>query len=158
MRSRATASDHEAAVARRLELLTSELAGVRGERASPAPRPRLVPVAEPDTPLPQAVLVPGRHASRRLARGVTGPLARSLPDTLRGRVWLGAGQLAVVAVVAAVGLAVTCWWLVRGGSHQVSVPLAVTSPHAALATPAGRAAGPPAALTSTSRGPRWWWT
>jgi len=96
------------------------------------------------------VLAPGRHASRRRAGGVTGSVARALPDSLLGRVWLGAGQLAVVAVVAALGLAVTCWWLVHSGSHQVPVPLAVTSPRAGLATPAGAASGGPTALASTS--------
>jgi len=180
MRSRATASDHEAAVARRLELLTDELAGVRGDRGSPVTRPRLVPVEpgdepEPETwvprgytrirpfdlrahpddepvaegPEPHTVRAPGRHASRRLTPGVSGSLAGALPDTLRGRVWLGAGQVAVVAVVAALGLAVTCWWLVRGGSHQVPAPVAVTSPRSALATPAGAVTDPSGAPASS---------
>jgi competence protein ComEA len=171
MRSRATASDHEAAVARRLELLTDELAGVRGD--SPVTRPRLVPVgriAEPGEetwvprgytrirpvdpralpevepvsagPAPQTVLAPGRHASRRLTGDLGSSLASALPDTLRGRVWLGASQVAVVAVVAAIGLAVTCWWLVRGGSHEVPAPVTVSHPRSALATPAGGVAGP----------------
>jgi competence protein ComEA len=181
MRSRATASDHDAAVARRLELLTNELATVRGDRASPVTRPRLVPVpggpdemAEdeswvprgytriravgPPTLLddppegegvrPQTVLAPGRHASRRVTGGVGGSLAGALPDTLRGRVWLGASQVAVVAVVAAVGLAITCWWLVRGGSHEVPAPASVTRPHSALATPAGRASAVGSASTN----------
>jgi competence protein ComEA len=183
MRSRATASDHDAAVARRLELLTDELATVRGERASPATRPRLVPASEPaaepeevavgswvpsgytrirsvdrgpqadgpdaEGPLPQTAHAPGRHASRRPGGGATGSLARALPDSLRGRMWLGPGQVAVVAIVAALGLAVTCWWLVRGGSHQVSVPLTVASPRAALATPTDGGSGAPAAVAAT---------
>ncbi len=191
MRSRATASDHEAAVARRLELLTDELAGVRGDRGSPVTRPRLVPAgavaaadadaaaeeawvprgythirpvdsrAWPDDepvsegPQPQVALAPGRHASRRLADGLGGSLAGALPDTLRGRVWLGASQVAVVAVVVAVGLAVTCWWLVRGGSREMPAPVAVTSPRSALVTPAGEVAAPSgAAAPSGSAVPR----
>jgi competence protein ComEA len=186
MRSRATTSDHEAAVARRLELLTDELATVRGDRASPATRPRLVSVeaaaeadhadgAEPwvprgytrirasgprapsgaagpmvERPRPQTVRAPGRHASRRLAGGVGGSLAGALPDTLRGRVWLGAGQVAVVAVIAVVGLAATCWWLVRSASHEVPAPVSVSSPRAALATPAGEATGRPSVAGATS--------
>jgi competence protein ComEA len=183
MRSRATASDHDAAVARRLELLTSELATVRGDRVSPVTRPRLLPSAEPEgveeepwvprgytrirsvaavapldaerwpeSPQPRTVPSPGRHASRRLSGG---SFAEALPDTLRGRVWLGAGQVAVVAVVAAVGLAVTCWWLVRSGSHEVPAPAAVTTPHGALATPAAGASGPAAgAAPASSAGAR----
>ncbi|MDX6358740.1 MAG: competence protein ComEA [Nocardioidaceae bacterium] len=191
MRSRATASDHDAAVARRLELLTNELATVRGDPASLVTRPRLVPVpgvtdemaegtAEDDSWVPrgytrvravgpptllddppdgegvrpQSVLAPGRHASRRATGGVGGSLAGALPDTLRGRVWLGASQVVVVAVIAAVGLAVTCWWLVRGGSHEVPAPASVTRPHSALATPAGRAADPAVGAASTGPAPQ----
>jgi competence protein ComEA len=182
MRSRATASDHDAAVARRLELLTSELATVRGDRAAPATRPRLVPVDEPveleeeswvprgytrirpagprpplddgqesEGPQPRAVPAPGRHASRRLTGG---SLAGVVPDTLRGRVWLGASQVAVVAVVAAVGLAVTCWWLVRGASHEVPAPVSVTSPRAALVTPASGVAPSAVPGSASSAAPR----
>ena len=52
--------------------------------------------------------VPGRHAARRRQPG-----AGLLPATLRGRVLLGPAQLAVVAVLVALGLAVTAWWVVR---------------------------------------------
>jgi competence protein ComEA len=46
--------------------------------------------------------VPGRHAApRQWGLGA-----------------FGAAQLAVVAVVVAVGIAVTCWWLVRGTAHE----------------------------------------
>jgi competence protein ComEA len=58
------------------------------------------------------VPVPGRHAARR------GDRDRSLlPATLRGRVLLGPAQLAVVAVVVALGLAVTAWWVVRADAQ-----------------------------------------
>jgi competence protein ComEA len=78
-------------------------------------------------------------------------MAGVLPDTFRGRVWMGSSQLAVVAVVAAVGLAVTCWWLVRGATSEVPAPVSVSSPRAALATPTG-AAGDPSAVAAATGG------
>lgn len=72
--------------------------------------------------------VPGRHASRR------------------PRFALGPAQLAVVAVLVAAGLAVTCWWVVRGDPQRIEAPpaepvglaspLAELSPVAASASPA----------------------
>jgi competence protein ComEA len=141
MRSRATASDHQAAVARRLELLTTELTTVRRDPLSP-----VSPVSPPE---PQLAHTPGRHASRRRAGGVGASLAEALPDTLRGRIGLGASQLAVVAVIAALGLAATCWWLVRSTSHEVPAPVSVAGPEAALATPTGEPAAPSAVTPST---------
>ena len=81
----------------------------------------------PETLPPPEIPVPGRHASRR------------------PRFALGPPQLAVVAVLVAVGLAVTCWWVVRGDPQQVQAPpvdpvgaaspLAEMSPVAASASP-----------------------
>lgn len=66
-----------------------------------------LPGPEPMSP-PAALPVPGRHAARRSRQwGV-------VPPTLRGRVTLAPGPLAVVAVLVAVALAVTCWWVLRG--------------------------------------------
>jgi competence protein ComEA len=42
-----------------------------------------------------------------------------------------------VAVLAVVGLVLTCWWLVRSAGHQVAAPTSLTTPRTALATPAG---------------------
>ena len=175
MRSRSLAAQHDAAVARRLELLTTELAAVR-ERGDP-PDTRVRPAAswsptghthiravpdmidDPETgpdapeaidvtrpPPPSTVRMPGRHASRRSTAWVFG-----VPDALRGRVALGPGQVAVVAVLAVVGLALTCWWLVRSTGHEVSAPTALSTPSAGLATPDGPAGGalgaPPTAVT-----------
>jgi competence protein ComEA len=165
---RANASDHEAAVARRLELLSAELAAVRGDLPAPPTRPR--PVTEddpagsasvvgadpswmprdythiravPDLAPPSSgsadgvgeepawVPVPGRHAARRFG----GALTEALPDSLRGRVALGPGQVAVVAVLVAVGLVVTCWWLLRGESRPVAAPTVVSTPASGLASP-----------------------
>jgi competence protein ComEA len=156
MRSRSLAAQHDAAVARRLELLTTELAAVR-ERGSIPDTPvrpaawwsphghthiRAVPDLDGDEaeceredvsgssgPAPTMARMPGRHASRRT------PWSLGVPDAVRGRVALGAGQVAVVAVLAVVGLALTCWWLVRSAGHEVVAPTALTTPRDALATP-----------------------
>ena len=44
-------------------------------------------------------------------------------------------QLAVVAVVVAVGLAVTCWWLVRGSAHDAPALAAAPAPGLVSASP-----------------------
>ena len=81
--------------------------------------------------------MPGRHASRRGGR-----LARAaVPETLRGRVALGPAQVAVVAVLVALGLAVTCWWVVRGQPAEVAAPAVATpAPAPASSAPLGRRA------------------
>ncbi|MGA8248754.1 MAG: ComEA family DNA-binding protein [Nocardioides sp.] len=163
MRNRSPGADHDAAVARRLELLTSELASVR--EADPwAPqahtRIRSVPPLEPDpwspssgdddrgdATLPRVAGLPGRHASRR-RRTLAESWSVSLPETLRERFSLGAGHVAVVAAVAVLGLVVTCWWLVRSGGQEVAAPVSVSTPSAALATPDGTPAVPDAAAPS----------
>lgn len=102
-------------VAQRLALLSAELSRVdpapaRGDATTPAP-PDLVPH-------------PGRHAARRTRPG----LGELVPEPLRGRVSLGPAQLAVLAVVVAVGLAITCWWVVRADPEPAtpaSEPLGV---------------------------------
>ncbi len=166
MRTRSLAHDHDAAVARRLELLTSELAAARdgsGLPADPGARRGQAPVrAVPDLatgvesggaespPQPPPVRMPGRHASRRAAGAPDGG-SPWVPEPLRGRVGLGPGQLAVVAVVAVVGLVVTCWFLVRSGGHAVGAPLALDTPGAALARPQGSVA--PAGAAPAPGGP-----
>jgi competence protein ComEA len=68
------------------------------------------------------VPVPGRHASRRGGRLVEA----AVPETLRGRVALGPPQLTVLALLIALGLAVTCWWVVRGSPSAIPAPAVVT--------------------------------
>ncbi len=157
MRNRSLAAQHDAAVARRLELLTTELSAVREREAIPDTRVRPaaswypqghthiravpdlddVPAAADEAdvsgpaPVPTTVRMPGRHASRRTTR----VWSLGVPEAVRGRVGLGPGQLAVVAVLAVVGLALTCWWLVRSAGHEVVAPTALTTPRGALATP-----------------------
>ena len=75
--------------------------------------------------IPQAV-APGRHAGSR-PHGAAG---------------LGPAQLAAVATMVALGLAVTCWWLVHGSAHPAAPALAA-APAAGLvsASPAVAAVG-----------------
>lgn len=114
MSSRTSRAEHEAALARRLQLLDEELHGVRdGPWDVPDTHTRVHGAPDPET-LP-LVPVPGRHAARRPGR-----LAALVPETLRGRVGLGAGPLAVVAVLVAVGLAATAWWVVRADTTPVA--------------------------------------
>jgi competence protein ComEA len=103
-------SAHQKAVARRIDLLTSELAAVRGDRPEPAGlagQPTHTRVRQPRGPVaaepPAVAIVPahGRHAAR-------------------GRLTLGGPQLAVVALVVLAGLAVAAWWLLDGGSAEVA--------------------------------------
>ncbi len=110
----ARSTDHQDAVSRRLALLSAELAGE--PPAPPAPAPALWPPPEPP-PEPPPVPVPGRHAARR-AVGL-------LPEPLRGRIALGPAQLAVVAVLVAAGLTVTCWWVLRGQPDRIEAPAPV---------------------------------
>ncbi|HEY2878141.1 ComEA family DNA-binding protein [Nocardioides sp.] len=147
MRSRSLAAQHDAAVARRLELLTTELATVRvvGDLSEPAVE-TAGRLDDEVGPAPSVARLPGRHASRR----TPSTWVLGLPDVLRGRVALGSGQLAVVAVLAVVGLALTCWWLVRSGGHELAAPSAPTTPRNALATPDGSSTGGPGAAKASA--------
>ncbi len=123
--------DHEAALARRLQLLGEEVAAYgMPSTHTRVSAPRDVPEEALVDPVPVALLPePGRHASRRAGR-----LTRLVPEPLRGQVGLGPGALAVVAVVVAVGLAVTAWWVVRA-EPSVVTPLE-PGPAPALMSPA----------------------
>ena len=94
---------------------------------------------------PPPVPMPGRHARRRAASlGTSWPgIGRPLPEALRGRASLGAPQVVVVLVLVAVGLAMTCWWLVRGSPEQLAVPPPAAGGPSPLVTglPTGPAAG-----------------
>jgi competence protein ComEA len=74
-------------------------------------------------------------------------LADCLPSSLRGRVALGPAQVAVVAVLVALGLAVTCWWVVRGDPE-------VVTPLAAAAAPSDPLVAVPSADPSEGLGGR----
>jgi competence protein ComEA len=145
-------ADHQEAVSRRLASLTAEIDSTRPEeppdpgaldepwlaghtrirplRAVPNPRAGPDPPLAPVRPPPGAVPLPGRHAARRRA-------APLLPEAVRGRLALGPTQLVIVAVLVAVGLAVTGWWVVRGDPERLEAPPAPASTGAA---PSGAAA------------------
>lgn len=135
MRSRRPTSPHQDAVARRLALLSAELAGEPPPSPRFAPRDQLPRADQEARELaragPPRVPVPGRHASRR--RWAFPDL---VPETLRGRVVLGPAQLAVVAVLVAAGLAVTCWWVLRASPEPVAPPPLAPAPVALASAPA----------------------
>ncbi len=145
MPNRRPSPEHQEVVSRRLALLSAELSGDR-----PPPQPPVPPVPPPEPapviPVP-VVPVPGRHAARRSRA----PLA-VVPATLRGRLALGTAQLAVVALVVAMGLGVTCWWVVRGDADRLEAP-ALDPTSAALVTQSPLSdASPVAAAPSASSG------
>lgn len=86
------------------------------------------------------VPVPGRHASRR-------PRAR--PGLPTGPLALAPTHLAVLAVVVALALALTSWWVVRSDPVPVAAPATPgpgeTAPPLALLEPAGASTGPASA-------------
>jgi competence protein ComEA len=107
---------------------------------------------------PATVGVPGRHTRRRplslAGRGVAW-LQDRLPATLQGRVSLGTGHVAVLAVVAAVALAVTAYLTIRARPTVTPVPQAHTSPAAHGQVPvsspvAAGTSGPPTPVASGS--------
>lgn len=115
--------------------------------AEPVTRAR-EPAGAPALPAP-ALPVPGRHAARR-AQTWVGDL---VPEAARGRVRLGSAQLTAVAVLVAAGLALTCWWVVRG-DPDAPVPVALqpvggVDPGAAIAPPPADGAAPPDPGTSS---------
>lgn len=130
-------SEDVAGVARRrLELLSRELAAagvLAGSESVPAQQG---PEAPPEPAEPAPVPAPGRHARSRglpLAGRVGAWLQERLPATLQGRVALGSTQLAVVALVAAAGLAITAVVVLRSRPEGAVVPPPRSA--AALVTP-----------------------
>lgn len=99
-------------------------AGDPADEAGPAP------AADPAgaVPLPR----PGRHAARR---GPAGLLARFtvVRGAARPALALGPGAVAAVAVLLAVGLAVTAWWAVQARSDPL--PVVVTDGAVPVVTP-----------------------
>ena len=84
--------------------------------AAPSPAGVTEPAHEPAPP--PAIPVPGRHAARRRTPW-------RVVDTVRDRVPpLAPVHVAVVALVVAVGLAVTTWWVVRDDAQPPAAPVA----------------------------------
>ncbi len=139
MRSRRQTPQQQEAISRRLALLSAELASVRAEPAREAPEPEPWRPADPELAAAfrpwETVAVstepvgeldiqpptigpgfPGRHAARR--RGPS--LSSALPEAVRHRWALGPAQVAVLAVIVAVGLGLTAWWAVRSRPQEVA--------------------------------------
>lgn len=116
-------------MSRRLAALSTELATVAGEDTrGPVGGP-------PELPRPVVVPTPGRHASRRAG------------SALWTRLPLTSAHLAVLALVAAVALAASAWWVVRAQARPEPLPApgALTSAADPLVTPASGSAAAPAA-------------
>ena len=159
MRSRKHADEQVAEVARRrLALLSAELAGLRPDPVdTPVPGSQdgagELPDDVPSAPSVTGVGPPGagRHAHRPVdtSAALGGWLHDRLPSTLQGRVRVGVGHLAVLALLVAGALAVTAWWVVRaadGGTTlpSVSAPLSPLTPPAAPSSSISAAATPAA--------------
>ncbi len=151
MRSRPTPDARSADVARRrLEALTAELIAARGE-APDASDDRREATDEPaDSGAPTTPGASGRHARRPVpaprravdrAADLTPAGARSL---LAARPHLGAAQVGLVALVVALGLLLSAWWLVRAsgdGPGEVAPPRVSGAAAASPAAPSPPAAG-----------------
>lgn len=126
--------EHAEAVARRLATLGAELASVRGDHTHWRGDPEPSSPPPPPPPPPVAVPMPGRHASRRAGAA------------LLDRLPLTPAHLAVLAVLVAVAIAVSAWWVVRAQAQPA--PLPEPSPlragAAPLVTPATGPTDPPA--------------
>ena len=138
MRSRKHADEQVAEVARRrLALLSAELAGLR-----PDPVDTPVPGSQdgagellddvPSAPRVASAWPPGagRHAHRPVDTSVAlgGWLHDRLPATLQGRVRVGVGHLAVLALLVAGALGVTAWWVVRADDGGTTLPPVSATP------------------------------
>src|SRR5512145_2625480 len=172
MRPRRTAQAEMAEIARRrLELLSTELAGLRATlRVEQEP-------AEAETPVPEVVqetgagvselglteaalpgepdgpdaggLPRGRHARRPVTRSgrVGGWVYDRLPPTLQGNALLSASHLSVVALLVAAAFAVTAWWVVRADGA------ATVAPAARWSEPTGAVEAAPAQLVTPAADP-----
>jgi competence protein ComEA len=171
MRSRRTAQDQVAEVARRrLELLSAELAATRPAPVDPPSHGGGVGSGEPHVPddpveveIDPASGRPGRHARRPAGPGVVlgGWVEDRLPPSLQGRVRITAAHLVVVSLAVAVAMGYLAWASVRASDPGDLVPArATTGPRpdsGALVTPVAgtsESAGavPPAAGPPSSGG------
>jgi competence protein ComEA len=169
MRTRRPSPEHQEAVARRLAQLSAELATSRAE-PEPVVEEAVVEVPDepddwwaqhareawpsapdPEPPPAPELPVPGRHAARRrLAPGRL--VAGLLPETLRGPVGLGPSHVAVVAVLVALGLGVTCWWVVRGDAEPAPGRIDAAGSPAPVPDASPAALQPPAPTAAPATG------
>ena len=74
------------------------------------------------------------------------PWSAYFPETLQGRVTLQPAHLTSVAVIIAIAMALTTWWLVRGDAREVITDPVANAPAPPLVDlPGGQPAEPPAA-------------
>lgn len=165
MRSSRRTPEQQAVVSRRLALLGAEpptapvdlLGWAAGPGGLPPdavgdlarPRPWGEPVLPAEPPSGAAALpVPGRHAARR--REERSSEWRLAP--LAARVRLGPSQVTVLALLLGVGLALTCWWLLRTEPHSVPpvVPTVGTAPGWPEPSPARLVEDPSAAASPSA--------
>jgi len=153
--------DHDAALSRRLAQLGDELA--RHPGPGPAPHAGELPGVRPARPRatqsdpaqsdPTQASWWDDHTRPAAARPTVPPPSRPRPlpagsPPAGGRhvaprrvpTGLGAGQLATVAVLVAVALAATCWWLVRGSPRTEHDLAAAPAPGLVSASAAARPA------------------
>jgi competence protein ComEA len=149
MRSRRTAQDHVAEVARRrLQQLSAELAAIRPVQEEPPPsghgggsgEPDLSPAAAGGDVAPLADSPVGRHAHRPLGRraSILGWLHDRLPPAMHGGPTLSLGHVVVLALVVVCAVGATAW-KVADAHGGTSAP--APSPASPLVTPTSGAAG-----------------
>ena len=141
MRSRRPSPQQLEVLARRLASLSADA----GPATESEPQPELEPEPEPEPAVwrpadpdfaaafqpwaPPAVdfpepMAPGRHAARLV--GLT--RLRLLPEPIQQRFVFGAPQLSVIAVVVALGLAVTAWWAIHTRPHSTTATGSLAQP------------------------------
>ena len=109
-------------------------AGSRDTPLSVVPDPPAGAAQPSPTAGPVLIPLPGRHAARRRRW--------AWPEALRTRrLLLDPAQLAVIAVLVAVGLAVTSWWVVRGDAEPAQ-QVTGTPGRALVTVPGAGDAGP----------------
>lgn len=146
---RESVEDIAEAARRRLAVLGQELG-----RDLDDPAGRSATTADDEPGVPVVPKEPGRHSRRRpvslSGRGVAW-LQDRLPATLQGRVSLGAGHVAVLAVLAAVALAVTAYLTIRARPQVTPVPpVQAAPPSSAPSAVASPSAGATAAATAAT--------
>ena len=161
MRTRRSDLERQDGLSRRLAQLGDELSvhrgGIRPARPEAEPADLTQAPWWDDHTRPAAPRQPAPPAPPT-ARPLPGaPPARPRPTTAgrhaaaRSRLALGPAQLAVVALVVALGLAVTCWWLVRGSPRSLPELEAASARGLVTASPVVEpaAAGRPTAAAPT---------
>ena len=111
------------------------------------------PMASPSGPQWEeaALRLPGRHAARRGVPGLVARMAGRRPSLALGeRIGLQVAHLTWIAVIAAVALAATSWWLVRAKEQSVLAPVAVSTGSSAAASSSATPTGPPSPTAPSS--------